>query len=193
MVLYMPFEFCKFYQNELCKREVAAAGAAAGVSAAFGSPIGGSLFAYEISRPSTYWTFELTWKIFFCSSISTFILNILMCLVRGNDLSITNAGLIKFGEYDETPYKIQDFPFFIILGIFGGLLGSFFIYVNSEINIIRKKKLTSKWLKIGETILLTGFTATILFFTPTIQSKNCLSLDQSSDEADPIRYLCKKG
>jgi chloride channel 7 len=168
MVLYMPFDFCKFYQNDMCKREVAAAGAAAGVSAAFGSPIGGSLFVYEISRPSTYWTFELTWKIFFCSSISTFVLNILMCLVRGNDLSITNAGLIKFGEYDDTPYKIQDFPFFIILGIFGGLLGSFFIYVNSEINIIRKKKLTSNWHKIGETVLLTAFTATILFFVPTI-------------------------
>ena len=41
--------------------------------------------------------------------------------------------MIKFGEYDENPYKLQDFPFFIILGIFGGLLGSFFIYVNFEI------------------------------------------------------------
>ena len=85
---------------------MAAAGAAAGVSAAFGSPIGGSLLVYEISKPSTYWSFELTWKIFFCSSISTFTLNILMCLGRGKDLSITNAGLIKFGEYDENPYKL---------------------------------------------------------------------------------------
>ena len=49
--------------------------------------------------------------------------------MKGEDLSITNAGLIKFGEYDENPYKLQDFPFFVILGIFGGLLGAMFIYV----------------------------------------------------------------
>ena len=61
---------------------------------------------YEISRPDTYWSFALTWKIFFCSSISTFTLNILICIMRGKDLSITNAGLIKFGEYDENPYKL---------------------------------------------------------------------------------------
>ena len=85
---------------------MAAAGAAAGVSAAFGSPIGGSLLAYEISKPSTYWSFDLTWKIFFCSSISTFTLNLLICIMKGKDLSITNAGLIKFGEYDENPYKL---------------------------------------------------------------------------------------
>ena len=134
LVLYLPFDFLKYFRNEHSKREIAAAGAAAGVSAAFGSPIGGSLFVYEISRPSTYWHFGLTWKIFFCSSISTFTLNLLSCINKGEDISITNAGLIKFGEYDENPYKLQDFPFFIILGLFGGLLGSFFIYVNFEIN-----------------------------------------------------------
>ena len=175
MVIYMPFNFVKFFQNEACKREVAAAGAAAGVSAAFGSPIGGSLFVYEISRPSTYWSFALMWKIFFSSSISTFTLNILICIMRGKDLSITNAGLIKFGEYDENPYKLQDFPFFIILGIFGGLLGSFFIYVNFELNLIRKKYLTTKGLKVFETVALTAFTATVLYFTPKILSKSCMS------------------
>lgn len=106
MVLYMPFTFCKYFQNEVFKREVAAAGAAAGVSAAFGAPIGGTLLVYEISRPSTYWSFGLTWKIFFSSSMATFTLNILICMLKGEDLSITNAGLIKFGEYDENPYKL---------------------------------------------------------------------------------------
>ena len=82
-VIFLPFEFMKKFRNECSKREIACAGAAAGVSAAFGAPIGGTLFIYEISRPSTFWSFELTWKIFFCSSISTFILNILSCLRKG--------------------------------------------------------------------------------------------------------------
>jgi chloride channel 7 len=193
MVVYMPFTFCKYFQNEAFKREVAAAGAAAGVSAAFGSPIGGSLFAYEISRPSTFWSFDLTWKIFFCSSISTFTLNILICMLKGKDLSITNAGLIKFGEYDEHPYKLQDFPFFIILGIFGGLLGSFFIYVNAELNAIRKKVLKTNISKLMETICLAALTATVLFFTPNILSKNCMSQDESSVDAEHIQYLCPEG
>ena len=95
--------------------------------------------------------------------------------MRGKDLSITNAGLIKFGEYDENPYKLADFPFFVILGIFGGLLGSFFIYVNFELNVIRKKYLVSKNLKVFETIALTALTASVLFFTPRILSKSCMS------------------
>jgi chloride channel 7 len=103
-VLYLPMNFLKKFRNETFKREIACAGAAAGVSAAFGSPIGGSLFIYEVSRPSTFWSFELMWKIFFCSSISTFVLNILSCLRKGEDVSITNAGLIKFGSYDSQPY-----------------------------------------------------------------------------------------
>ena len=104
LTLYLPFSFLKKFRNETHKREIACAGAAAGVSAAFGSPIGGSLFIYEVSRPSTFWSFELTWKIFFCSSVSTFVLNILSCLKRGEDVSITNAGLIKFGTYESNPY-----------------------------------------------------------------------------------------
>ena len=126
-VAYIPLPFLAYFRNDSDKRELAAAGAAAGVAAAFGSPIGGSLFAYEISRPSTFWSFGLTWKIFFCSSISTFVLNILTSMREGKDVVFVNAGLIKFGQYEENPYKLHDFPFFIILGALGGLLGALFI------------------------------------------------------------------
>jgi chloride channel 7 len=104
--VYLPANGFRQFRNAIDKRELACAGAAAGVSAAFGAPIGGCLFAYEISKPATFWSFELTWKIFFCSSIATFTLNLLICVMKGEDVSITNAGLIKFGEYDENPYKL---------------------------------------------------------------------------------------
>lgn len=109
-----------------------------------------------------------------------------MCLFKGQDLSITNAGLIKFGEYDENPYKLQDFPFFVILGVFGGLLGSCFIYINFEINALRKVYLKSKIQKVLETIVLTAITATILFYTPSILSENCISQEESSVNAEHI-------
>lgn len=44
-----------------------------------------------------------------------------------------------------------------------------------------------------ETILLTALTATVLFFTPSILSKNCMSRDESSVDAEHIQYLCPEG
>jgi chloride channel 3/4/5 len=54
-----------------------ACGAACGVSVAFGAPIGGVLFSYEISKPNTFWSFSMLWRIFTATSISTFVLSIL--------------------------------------------------------------------------------------------------------------------
>mmetsp|Transcript_15680 Transcript_15680/g.24040 ORF Transcript_15680/g.24040 Transcript_15680/m.24040 type:complete len:346 (+) Transcript_15680:770-1807(+) len=113
--------------------------------------------------------------------------------MKGEDISITNAGLIKFGEYDSHPYKLQDFPFFIILGIFGGLLGSFFIYINFELNVIRKRLLKTKALKVFETIALCALTATVLFVVPKILQNSCMSQDESNVDAEHIQYTCPEG
>ena len=38
-------------------------------------------------------------------SMSTFVLNILVAIKDQDGVVIANAGLIKFGQYDENPYK----------------------------------------------------------------------------------------
>jgi chloride channel 7 len=128
---------------------------------------------YEVSRPSTFWSFDLTWKIFFCSSLSTFILNILSCVKKGEDVSITNAGIIKFGSYESKPYELRDFPYFIILGVCGGLLGSFFNFINIEVNRIRRIYLDNNWKKVLETLFLTTLTASLIFAAPLITQYSC--------------------
>jgi chloride channel 7 len=80
----IPFGCFKYFRNDFEKRKLLAVGTAAGVSAAFGAPIGGSLFAYEMSKPSTFWSFSLTWKIFFASSVSTFVLSICKQIYHGD-------------------------------------------------------------------------------------------------------------
>ena len=185
-VAYLPLPCLEYFRNDVNRRELAAAGAAAGVSAAFGSPIGGSLFAYEISRPSTFWSFGLMWKTFFCSSISTFVLNILSSIRLHKDVFIVNAGLIKFGQYDENPYKLHDFPFFILLGIMGGLLGALFIYLNSTINRYRKLYLKTGWEKVIEVVVLVAVTSTFVYYAPMILRNDCLKETDKVIEASFI-------
>ena len=132
---------------------------------------------YETSSPSSFWSLELIWKIFFCSSISTFVLNILSCIKQGEDISITNAGLIKFGSFDSQPYEFRDFPFFVVLGVCGGLLGSFFNYMNVEINVLRRVYLNKPWKKVLEAACITAITAIILFYAPLITATDCEHID----------------
>jgi H+/Cl- antiporter ClcA len=191
VVAYIPLPFLEYFRNDVDRRELAAAGAAAGVAAAFGSPIGGSLFAYEISRPSTFWSFGLTWKIFFCSSISTFVLNILSSVRMGKDVVFVNAGLIKFGQYDENPYKLHDFPFFILLGVLGGLLGALFIYLNGLVNGYRRQYLRTKWQRVLEVVVLVAATSTFIYYAPMILYDDCLPEEDKQIEASFIKYKCK--
>ena len=87
-VPYLPFPFLMYFRNDYEKQKLLAVGAAAGVSAAFGAPIGGTLFAYELSKPDTFWSFSLTWKVFFASSISTFVLGVLKSVYEGGDIMV---------------------------------------------------------------------------------------------------------
>jgi len=72
LCLYVPGLGLEFLQNDEKRRCLAAAGASAGVSVAFGAPIGGTLFSYEMSRPNTFWRFSMIWKVFMACSIGTF-------------------------------------------------------------------------------------------------------------------------
>lgn len=69
-----------------------------GVSLAFGAPIGGVLFAYEISKADVFWTFSHAWKTFLATSMANFTLNVLAAIFEGDTGNLTNAGMIRFGS-----------------------------------------------------------------------------------------------
>lgn len=73
-------------------------GISAGVSAAFGAPIGGTLFSYEMSKPNTFWTFGMLWRVFLASCISTFTLSILTSLQQDAPFSLSDQATLKFGK-----------------------------------------------------------------------------------------------
>lgn len=71
-VAALPIKHFDLLRNDVSKRELIAAGTSAGVSAAFGAPIGGTLFSYEMSKPNTFWKFTTIWKVFCSCAIAVF-------------------------------------------------------------------------------------------------------------------------
>ena len=116
-----------------------ACGAGCGVAVAFGAPIGGSLFIYEISKPNTFWTFSMLWRVFAATSISTFVLSILDSFATNAPLSLSDSGSLKLGNLSvASENSILDLPAGIILGVICGLLGAFFIWVSIVLGMWRK-------------------------------------------------------
>uniref|UniRef100_A0A8C2I702 Chloride channel protein n=1 Tax=Cyprinus carpio TaxID=7962 RepID=A0A8C2I702_CYPCA len=106
--------FPKYSKNEAKKREVLSAASAAGVSVAFGAPIGGVLFSLE--EVSYYFPLKTLWRSFFAALVAAFVLRSIN--------PFGNSRLVLFYVEYHTPwYLFELFPF-ILLGVFGGLWGS---------------------------------------------------------------------
>lgn len=145
---YLPLGIARYFRNDFEKRKLMAVGIASGVSAAFGAPIGGALFAYEVSKPNTFWSFSLTWKVFFASTTATFFLSIFKQIQEMDhfdilQLKVSGTDAIKLGLTQKAP-GIDSLVGALIIGAAGGLLGALFIRFNNYVNIIRKKLLKTK-------------------------------------------------
>ncbi|XP_071490180.1 H(+)/Cl(-) exchange transporter 4-like [Diadema antillarum] len=144
--------FPKYYRNEAKKREVLSAAAAAGVSVAFGAPIGGVLFSLE--EVSYYFPLKTLWRSFFCALVAAFVL-------RSMNPFGTEHLVMFYVEYD-LPWSLYELFFFIILGIFGGLYGAFFNKLNLKWCKFRKTSRLKKY-PVTEVIVLAFVTAVLSF------------------------------
>lgn len=127
--------FPKYARNNAKKREILSASSAAGVSVAFGAPIGGVLFSLE--EVSYYFPLKTLWRSFFCALVAASILRSI------NPFS--NEHMVMFYVKYTRPWILFELVPFALLGVFGGIIGSMFIKFNVRWCYTRKTSILSQY------------------------------------------------
>ncbi|KAF1816802.1 hypothetical protein P152DRAFT_469331 [Eremomyces bilateralis CBS 781.70] len=151
--------FEKFRENGRMMRELLSASCAAGLSVAFGAPIGGVLFSYE--EISTYFPRKVLWRAFLCSMVAAVVLK---------ELNPTGTGkLVLFETKFNATYEPLHYVIFVFLGVAGGIFGGIFCQANY---------LWSKWFRsfpvikkypVFECFLVVFATAVLQFPNPVLR------------------------
>ncbi|XP_075165788.1 chloride channel protein 7 [Haematobia irritans] len=146
------FRIFKAFRDDHEKRDFVLGGAAAGVSAAFGSPIGGMLFSLE--EAASFWNQNLIWRTLVASIISSFTLNIVLSAYHGLN-NFTFTGLFNLGQFEQPlTFEYFELPIFMIFGVAGGLLGALWNMLNTKINKFRSRFIKFKFCKVLEAVLV---------------------------------------
>lgn len=127
--------FPKYARNDAKKREILSASSAAGVSVAFGAPIGGVLFSLE--EVSYYFPLKTLWRSFFCALVAAFIVKSI------NPFS--NEHMVMFYVAYTRPWILFELIPFALLGALGGIIGSMFIKFNVRWCYTRKNSILSQY------------------------------------------------
>ncbi|KAM4531859.1 H(+)/Cl(-) exchange transporter 7 isoform 1-T1 [Odontesthes bonariensis] len=190
--LKRDFKIFEYFRRDTEKRDFVSAGAAAGVSAAFGAPVGGVLFSLE--EGASFWNQMLTWRIFFASMISTFTLNFFLSIYNKKPGELSNPGLINFGRFESEimEYNLYEIPLFIAMGALGGILGALFNVLNYWLTIFRIRYVHRPCLQVMEAMLVAAVTATVAF-TMIYFSNDCQPLGPEHTEEYPLQLFCADG
>jgi len=184
------------FRNDQEKRDFVSGGAAAGVAAAFGAPVGGVLFSLE--EGSSFWNQALTWRTFAASMTCSFTLNVLISgIVLGQFGDLSQPGLATFGSFTEQGnpvYTVAQMPFFILLGVFGGLLGALFVHGNLILTRWRARYVCTPWARMLEVLVICTLTS-VASFGASYFFKECT--DHLHAPADvpltSFTYFCPEG
>jgi chloride channel 7 len=174
------FKILKYFREDHEKRDFVSGGAAAGVSAAFGAPVGGVLFSLE--EGTSFWNQSLTWRTFFASVISTFTLNVVLSTYHGVPGDLSYPGLLNLGKFENFSYQVYELPIFLMMGALGGLLGAFWNFINYKLSVFRMRYIRMRWLKVVEACMVAAISATLGFLMMFLLN-DCKPLGQ-----DPTKF-----
>ncbi|KAJ2389490.1 hypothetical protein GGI23_005826 [Coemansia sp. RSA 2559] len=147
--------FDKYYKNEAKKREIISAASAAGVSVAFGAPIGGVLFSLE--EVSYFFPNKTMLRSLACALVAALVL-------KAYDPFGTGKLVLFQTTYDMDYHWFEMIPF-VIIGVFGGLYGALFCRINMAVNRLRKNTRLGHY-PITEVVAITSLTLYCSFGNP---------------------------
>ncbi|KAJ1946107.1 hypothetical protein GGF37_001352 [Kickxella alabastrina] len=147
--------FDKYYKNESKKREIISAAAAAGVSVAFGAPIGGVLFSLE--EVSYFFPNKTMLRSLTCALVAALVLKVYDPFGTGK--------LVLFQTTYDMDYHWFEMVAFVIIGVFGGLYGAAFCRLNMAINRLRKNTRIGHY-PIIEVATITSLTLALSYGNP---------------------------
>uniref|UniRef100_A0A8K9USW0 Chloride channel protein n=1 Tax=Oncorhynchus mykiss TaxID=8022 RepID=A0A8K9USW0_ONCMY len=202
--LKKDFKIFEYFRRDTEKRDFVSAGAAAGVSAAFGAPVGGVLFSLE--EGASFWNQMLTWRIFFASMISTFTLNFFLSIYNNKPGDLSSPGLINFGRFESdvssVAYNLYEIPLFIVMGAAGKsplLFLDFSTLLLVNYGAILKcvcvcvlRYVHRPCLQVMEAMLVAAVTATVSF-AMIYFSNDCQPLGPDQSEDYPLQLFCADG
>ncbi|KAF8243288.1 hypothetical protein K440DRAFT_562321 [Wilcoxina mikolae CBS 423.85] len=182
-IMMKPFGALR--KNEARKREVLSAASAAGISVAFGSPIGGVLFSLE--QLSYYFPDKTMWQSFVCAMVAAVTLQF-MNPFRTGKLVLYQV------KYTRGWHDFEMIPF-CILGILGGLYGAFFIKLNMKIATWRKSSMV-KIYPVWEVLIVATATALvnypIVFMRPQSSELVANLFQECGPKSDDFFGLCHR-
>ncbi|XP_058458146.1 H(+)/Cl(-) exchange transporter 7 isoform X2 [Malaya genurostris] len=179
------FKVFQYFRDDHEKRDFVVGGAAAGVAAAFGAPIGGVLFSLE--EAASFWNQSLIWRTFFASVISSFTLNLVLSAYNGLS-SFHYRGLFNLGEFEPLPFEYYELPIFMIMGVLGGMFGAFWNSANTRINIFRARFIKYRWAKVLEAAFVACVGATCAC-AMAYSINDCRPLGNDPTET-PVQLFC---
>uniref|UniRef100_A0A8C5H579 Chloride channel protein n=1 Tax=Gouania willdenowi TaxID=441366 RepID=A0A8C5H579_GOUWI len=181
--LKRDFKIFEYFRRDTEKRDFVSAGAAAGVSAAFGAPVGGVLFSLE--EGASFWNQMLTWRIFFASMISTFTLNFVLSVYHKKPGELSNPGLINFGRFEsDVNTSITCFT------LFGRVQAELLLCLMSAVLFCRY--VHRPCLQVMEATLVAAVTAAVSF-TMIYFSNDCQPLAPDNTEVYQLQLFCADG
>eukprot|EP01111_Echinosteliopsis_oligospora_P011081 TRINITY_DN3564_c0_g1_i1.p1 TRINITY_DN3564_c0_g1~~TRINITY_DN3564_c0_g1_i1.p1 ORF type:complete len:799 (-),score=188.89 TRINITY_DN3564_c0_g1_i1:47-2443(-) len=189
------------FQNDRDKRDFISCGAAAGIAAAFGAPIGGVL--YTLEEGSSFWSRQLVWRTFFACLCAVVTSNLFF---QGFSMHIHDYGVLTLGIGGSSElYTYPELLPFLALGVVGGLLGALFVHINVKINEWRLRVLGTKPIhRIVEVIVLVTITSFLKFSLPflfpcrdvseiTLIHQNATATCDQVIEPEVTPFICPPG
>lgn len=174
--------FEKYDRNDAKRREVLSAAAAAGVTVAFGAPLGGVLFGLE--EVAYFFPAKTLFRTFFC------------CIIAALSLKFLNPygthKIVLFQVHYTTDWEYFELVSFILIGFLGGSLGALFIKASRYWAKTFRKIPAIKQYPLAEVILVAFVTGLIGYWNGLVKlpvakllyhlSAPCHAGDDSLDE-----------